>query len=201
MVRIGRVSLLVLLLVFGGFASFGQDFIRLWAGQDFEKAWAVALLVMLVYTLPLSQTFANQLLEARGLFAFKAKVYLLMLPMGVLMGYFLLPGLGVLGMAVGISTGWGIALVIMNVYYQRVIGLDMPNFFRSLAHGIAPVFVICLFAGLLMAKLPLAGWLGLFIQIVLFTALYAGLMYQFGMNAEERGEVNLLARRFNWIRA
>ena len=201
LVKIGRVAVLVLLLILGGFACFGREFVLLWAGVDYAAAWTVAMIIMLVYTVPLSQSFANQLLEAKALFAFKAKVYLAALPSGVLLGYLMMPSLGVSGMAMGIAAGWVMALLVMNVYYQRTLGLDIPGFFKGIARGLLPVFAVCLALGGLLNRLPGDGWSILITRAALFTVVYAALVYRFGMNTAERHEVRHLLRRFKWTHA
>jgi O-antigen/teichoic acid export membrane protein len=201
LVKIGRIALLVLLLILGGFACFGREFILLWAGADYAAAWTVAMIIMLVYTVPLSQSFANQLLEAKGLFAFKAKVYLAAMPAGVMLGYLLMQGAGVAGMALGIAAGWVLALLVMNVYYHRTLGLDIPGFFKEMARGLLPVFAVCLVLGLMLNRLPGAGWSILIVRSALFTVVYAALVYRLGMNTVERHEVRHLLRRLKWTHA
>jgi O-antigen/teichoic acid export membrane protein len=199
--KIGRIALWVLLLILGGFSCFGREFILLWAGADYAAAWKVAIIIMLAYTVPLSQAFANQLLEAKGLFAFKAKVYLAALPAGVMLGYLWIQSAGVTGMALGIAVGWALAVLVMNFYYHRTLGLDIPGFFKAMARGLLPVFVACLALGALLNSLPGEGWSILIVRSALFTVVYAGLAYRFGMNASERHEVRHLLRRFKWTNA
>lgn len=199
--RIGRIALLVLLLILGGFACFGREFVLLWVGANYATAWNVAIIIMSAYTVPLVQSFANQLLEAKGLFAFKAKVRLVLLPAGVLLGYLLLQRMGVTGMAIGISVGWLLATVLMNVYYRRRLGLDNLGFFKALAQGMLPVFGLCLAVGTLLNQLPGEGWIVLGVRVILFTSVYCLLMYRFGMNSDERNEVRHLLRRFRWTHA
>ncbi len=199
--KIGRIALWVLLLILGGFFCFGREFIRLWAGADYAAAWKVASIIMLAYTVPLSQSFANQLLEAKGLFAFKAKVYLAALPAGVMLGYVLMQSAGITGMALGIAAGWALAVLVMNVYYHRTLGLDIPGFFKAMARGLLPVFVACLALGALLNGLPGEGWPILIMRSAFFTAVYAALAYRFGMNTSERHEVQHMLRRFKWTHA
>ena len=201
MARIGRTALLILLLILGGFAFFGHEFLQLWAGPEYGSAWMVALIIMLAYTVPLVQSFANQLLEARALFAFKAKVYLVALPLGVGLGYHLLESLDVLGMALGIASGWVVAVAIMNVYYHTVLELDIPRFFGALLKGIAPAFVGSLAIAAPLRLLPEAGWTLLLAKMVIFAAAYAALMYLVGMNNQERNEVKGMIERLKWTHA
>ncbi|MES2908411.1 MAG: oligosaccharide flippase family protein [Pseudomonadota bacterium] len=189
MVRIGRMALLILLLILGGFVLFGRDFILLWAGPEYGAAWFVATVIMLAYTVPLIQTFAHQLLEAKGMIAFKAKVYLVALPLGVALGYRLLEAFGVPGMAIGMATGWVAATIVLNIYYQYALGIDVPIFFAAVSKGILPAFVACLAFGLLLNLLPIQGWSGFFVRVAAFGSLYIILMYRFGMNGSERRQV------------
>lgn len=201
MARIGRMALLILLLILGGFAAFGHEFLQLWAGPDYGDAWMVALVIMFAYTVPLVQSFANQLLEAKGLLAFKAKVRLVALPLGVVIGYFLIEDHGVIGMAVGIALGWTLAVVIMNVYYHRVLRLSIPGFFVAVSKGIAPAFVASLIFAVAVSLVPGSGWLVLLVKICVFTIVYAVLMYRVGMNQLERLEVKRVIERFKWTAA
>lgn len=189
MVRIGRMALLVLLLILGGFALYGQDFILLWAGPTYGASWLVAMIIMLAYTVPLIQTFAHQLLEAKGLIRFKAMVYLVALPLGVLLGYLLLEPFGVPGMAIGMTAGWLAATVTMNIYYQGALGIDIPAFFKEVSRGIVPAFIACMIFGATLNLLSMEGWSGVFVRAAAFAALYLVLMYRFGMNGSERRQV------------
>ena len=201
MARIGRMALLALLLILGGFALYGREFILLWAGPEYVAAWCVAIVIMLAYTVPLIQTFAHQLLEAKGLIAFKAKIHLVALPMGVFVGYLLLPLWGVSGMAIGMAVGWIIATIIMNVYYQEALGVDILGFFAKVSKGIVPAFAVCLVAGALLNLLSMDGWGGLLLRMFAFGAVYMLLMYRFGMNESERQQVTSTVRQLRLRRA
>ena len=63
MIRIGRLSLIVLFLILGGFLLFGKQFIRLWVGNEYLDSWLIAVIVMISYTIPLVQSFANSILD------------------------------------------------------------------------------------------------------------------------------------------
>ena len=199
MVRIGRVALIILLLILGGFYFFGREFLVLWAGPDYEESWGVALLIMVGYTVPLIQAFASHLLQARGLIAFKAKLYLITLPVGVGLGYFMLDEHGVLGMAAGMVAGWVVATVLINVYYHRVLGLDVPKFFLEVSRGFLPVFIVCLAVGWGLNLIPGNGWIMLSVRVLAFLLIYSTLLHRYAMNESERREVSAIRKRLTWI--
>ncbi|MBD3583464.1 lipopolysaccharide biosynthesis protein [Flavobacterium selenitireducens] len=190
MTRIGRFSLIVLLLIFGGFLLYGQQFVLLWVGATYEDSWIIAIIIMFSYTLPLVQSFANSILEARSMFAFKAITYISLIAIGTAIGAWLSLDHGPVGIIYGSAGGWLLSQVVMNVFYSRTIGLEILRFFKELLSRISVVFAIVLLIGKAIDYIPGSGWLNLCVKIALFGALYCGLIYKFGMNASERSVVH-----------
>lgn len=186
MIKVGRLSLVVLLLVLGGFIIYGSDFIELWVGEAYQGAWLIALLFMLAYTLPLIQGTANQILEAKKMFAFKCKTYLICLSLGMGLGYLLIGVFQIVGMAMGVCGGWLLAVIVMNFYYHNILHLNMMRFFLGVAKGIVPVFVVIMLFGYYSNSMLPNTWLNLFIKISLFTVAYLVLIYRWGLTSEEK---------------
>ena len=53
-IKISRTQLIVLLLIFSGFC-FGKDFVKIWAGNDFEPAYYMTIILMFSITFQLCQ--------------------------------------------------------------------------------------------------------------------------------------------------
>lgn len=186
MIRVGRLSLLVLLFILGGFFLYGQQFILLWVGETYIKSWAVALMIMAVYTIPLVQSFGNSLLEANKRVSFKAITYLIFITAGTVSGYFLYDYFGSLGMVIGVCSGWGISIVILNIYYQKVLKLEMTRFFSKLFGKMIFLFALVVAIGWFLNYWKLSGWGGLLVHVVLYSIVYIVIMFRFGLSAEER---------------
>ena len=185
MVKIGRISAIVLMLILVNFVLIGQDFIRLWVGDDYQQAWFVALLIMMVYTVPLLQAIANQVLDAKKLFKFKAKIYLVFLSLGLLLGCFLIDYCSVYGMVIGLAAGWIISLIIMTTYYHNFLKLDMIYFFKKLIN-IFVVSLITVVIGYFIAEnVNGDSWLIFACKAALISMLYFALMYKWGISNEE----------------
>lgn len=189
MVRIGRYSLVVLLMILGGFLLYGQQFVRLWVTDTYKDSWLIALIIMISYTLPLVQSFANSILEARRLFAFKALTYITLIVIGTAVGAWMIQYYGVIGLIVGSTSGWILSQVVMNFYYHKVVGLNIPGFFIRMQYGLLPSFFVILALGYLIDFIPGSGWLNLMIKIALFGVSFCGIMYRFGMNDSEKSTV------------
>lgn len=186
MVRIGRYSLLVLLLILGGFLLYGRQFVHLWLNDRYADSWLIALIIMISYTLPLVQSFANSILEARRMFAFKALTYITLIVIGTAAGAWMIQYWGVIGLIAGSTAGWILSQVILNFYYQKVVGLNIPRFFIDTQHGLLPSFFVILALGYVIDYIPGSGWLNLVFKIGLFGVSFCAIMYRFGMNEAER---------------
>ena len=89
MIKIGRLSLIVLLYILGAFFLFGKQFVLLWVGETYSDSWNIALIIMLAYTVPLTQAFGNSILKAKNKMAFKVIVYLCCIVLGTGLGIIL----------------------------------------------------------------------------------------------------------------
>lgn len=185
MIRIGRISFLVLLMILGGYFLYGRQFVHLWVGDKYRESWVISMIIMAAYTLPLVQAFANSILEARSKFSFKAVVYIGLILLGTAVGTYLVRFYGVIGLTIGSTAGWVLSQVIMNIYYDRVIGLNIRRFLKELARGLVPSFLVILAAGYAISFVPGDGWLNLAVKIGLYGAVYIAVMLKFGVNSGE----------------
>ncbi|WBX70738.1 lipopolysaccharide biosynthesis protein [Tenacibaculum retecalamus] len=197
MIKIGRISLLVLLLILGGFIFFGEDFVNLWIGDKYKDSWFIALVIMLGYTVALVQSFAHLILEAKSKFSFKAIVYIFFLSLGTLLGAFLVKDYGVKGMVVGTTIGWVISQIIMNYYYYKVIKLKIGLFFLKLASKIIPTFILIMALSYFITFITIDGWKGLILKVVCFLIIYSALIFHLGMNQSEKEIVKNILPFFN----
>lgn len=186
MIASGRANLLLLFPVLAGFALYGRLFMDLWVGPAYASAYWIALLVMLAYTLPLVQSFANALLEAYGLFAFKALAYLVPITIGYVIGTMLLPRDGMIGLAAWSIGGWMVGQALVNIYYSRRLQLGLMRFFAATLLRLLPLFGLTLAAGLLFDRLLPGGWAGLAARTVLLVFTYVALALAVGIDADER---------------
>lgn len=189
MTRIGRLSLIVLLYILGGFVLFGREFIHLWVGEEFRDSWLVALLIMMGYTIPLVQSFANAILEAKAILSFKALLYLAMAIVGTIFGAFLVPRFGPIGMIVGSVSSWMAAQIVLNIYYSKVLNLGIIRFFRDTQRGILISFA-SITIGFGFIPLPIEmTWVNLLMKGIIYSAAYVFLMFIYAMNSSEKNLV------------
>lgn len=185
MIRIGRFSLLILFCILGGFLLYGQQFIFLWVGKTYADSWLIAVIIMFAYTMPLTQAFANSILEAQSKFSFKAITYISLIAIGTAFGAYLVRYFGPVGIIMGSASGWVTSQVVMNFYYRNVIKLEIPRFFAALFNRLLPTFIVILAIGFALNYVPGKNWVNLGIKITIFSVVFITLMFKFGINKEE----------------
>lgn len=186
MIKIGRISFIILMYILLAFILFGKQFVYLWVGKELgvdgsHEIWVIALLIMCAYTLPLVQGFGNSILEAKNKLSFKAILYISFLFLGVVLGAFLAKAYGALGMIAGTVTGWVIVQNVMNFYYHKVIGLNIFRFFKELSNKTIITIIIIISLGYLITYIPGMGWLNFITKAACYSIVYAVIMYNFGL--------------------
>ncbi|UKM63960.1 oligosaccharide flippase family protein [Flavobacteriaceae bacterium GSB9] len=186
MIKIGRVSFIVLTYILGGFILFGSQFVNLWVGESFFDSYIIALMIMAAYTIPLVQGFTGPLIEAQNKVVFKSITYLVFLTLGTLIGYFLAMKYGAVGMISGTIMGWIIAQNIMNIFYHKVLNLNVLRFFKELFNKTLLVFLVILIIGYFISLAPGIGWFNFIFKGISYSIVFAFLMLKFGMIPYEK---------------
>lgn len=186
MIKIGRLSFIVLMYILIAFTFFGKQFVFLWVGgelgeQGSFESWVIALMIMVAYTLPLVQGFGNSILEAKNKLSFKAILYLSFMVIGTIIGALLAKPYGAIGMMAGSIFGWLIVQNVMNFYYHLTIGLNIIRFFKELLNKIILVIIMAVCISYFINLIPGNSWGNFIIKGTLYTIVYSFLIYLFGM--------------------
>lgn len=187
LIRIGRIQFLIIALIISGFTVFGQSFIYLWAGPEYNDAYWITVLTMFPMCVPLIQNIALSTVVAQNKHKFRSIVYLIIAIINVIATYLIVPYMGIIGAAlcscIAYLLGQG---VIMNIYYYKVTGLNIPLFWKNIIKMSlipATMLVVGLFIN---RKIVIDNWIFFFIGVVAFSLIYAILMYWFVMNDFEK---------------
>ncbi len=131
MIRISRITMIVLFYILGGFLILGQEFVVLWVGETYKDAWLVALLIMIAYVIPISQGYAHAILEAKKLMRFKSLSSLILTIIGLIVGGYLSTIYGLQGIIYGIFGALVILQGMILFYYHFKLGLNMKHYFTK----------------------------------------------------------------------
>ena len=186
-IRTGRIQYVVMAFILSGFIIFGRDFIKLWAGPEYNEVYMITLLFFVSLTIPLIQNLGITILQARNQMKFRSLLYIVIAVVSLVFQIVLAKQYSALGCAIAIAgalfLGQGL---IMNIYYQAKQGLDIISFWKEIGKmSVVPLLVI-IAAFIIISLISLNTWLSLGIAIILFSVVYLSLFIRFSMNNYER---------------
>lgn len=195
-IKLGRVQFIMMAFILVAFIVLGRQFINIWAGEDYNQAYIIALMLFIATFIELIQNLGRIILMARNELKFRS---ILCIVCAVLSFLLSIPAAMVWG---GIGCGAATSLVIitqhiiLNIYYQRKQHIDIICFWKEIGHmSLAPIIIICI--GLLVVRYWEINNLGMLIVAAIVLALvYMPLCYRFSMNTYERGLITGFVKRF-----
>lgn len=193
--RVGRIQFIIMSLILTGFIFFGKPFIRFWAGKGYSKAYVIALLLITVITVPLIQNLGIEIQRAKNKHKTRSIVYLFIAIANVFISIPLIKIWGPLGAALGTTISLVVGNVLfMNWYYHNRLEINIKFFWSNIAKCI-PAFILPAIVGIIAMRLEYKNIAMLGIGIIIYTIIFCGSVYFFGMNAEEKAIVNKLIRK------
>lgn len=193
MVRVGRIELYVISLIFSGFVLFGKEFILLWLGGDFVDVYWIVILLIFTNVVTLTQTIANDYVMAVNQVKTTA-IYLFCTSLaGILLTFVLAPRYGAVGCAFATGLGLLLNMVLVNIFYARKLELDMMTFFKDCHGKILPLLTaFALVVWFLKPLVSLDNWMALALSVGMYTALFFIVCYLFLLNPSEKSIVKSL---------
>lgn len=186
-IKTGRIQYVVMAFILSGFIIFGRDFIRLWAGPEYDEAYIITLLFFISLTIPLIQNLGITILQARNQMKFRSLLYIVIAVVSLAFQIILAKQYSGLGCAISIAGALFIGQgLIMNIYYQARQGLNVVQFWKEIGKMSIIPFLIIVISIKIVGSYSLDTWFSLGISILIFSIVYFPLFMSFSMNAYER---------------
>jgi len=184
---ISQIQIILVFWIYSGFLVFGKDFVTIWAGKDYSEAYNIAMITMTALVVPLTQSLGISILRAYNKQKFRAILYIILAICNVILSmpaayYF---------QGYGCATVTAIFLIIgnifiMNIYYKKVINLDMGLWWRNFYKLLWPV-IVCTTIGIFVKKMfILTSLLQFSTAIFLYSVLYSMCLWFLGFRNSDR---------------
>lgn len=131
-IRIGKIQFKILSVILIGFIIFGKVFIKLWAGSEYVNSYYIACILMVPMTIPLIQSVGLNILQAKNKNKFRTLILLIISIFNLIISIPLAQKYGGIGSAIGTSFSMFLGQIIVNIYYQKSVGLDIKKFWKSI---------------------------------------------------------------------
>lgn len=196
MVRIGRMSLIVLSTIFGGFLLYGQQFIRLWAGVEYSDGFFVAVLLMIAQMLIYTESIGTQILWAKNEHKEQSIIKCIVVFVNIFLTILLIKWDALRGATVGtfISLMLG-DIVTMNLVFAKKIGIILSRYYYKLLRGILPAITLATLMNIAFKKIGLQGWGGFLINVCVYSIVVLVLLFWFGLNKSEKTYLQQLLKK------
>lgn len=187
MIKFGRIQYLILFYILGGFILIGQPFIDLWAGEGYEDVFYIVLIVMVPLSIPLIQNTGISILYAKNKQGFRSIVLIIIAILNIIISIPLAKSVGGIGVAIATAVSLTIGnTIIMNVYYYKKIGLNIPLFWKNIIKMTIPI-VLVLIVGLVFNQIIVSNTIPfLVLKALTYSFTYGYIVWKFVLNDTEK---------------
>lgn len=190
MVKVGRLQLYIIWLIFSGFCIFGSQFISLWVGDAFHNAYYILICGILIQPILLTEHIANDLVYVENKVRYTGTMIFTTSLIGLLFAVFFARSLGALGAGFGTGIGLLFYIVWLNIFYKKNLKLNLHRFFTQCHGKILPYLATySIIAFFLVRMVIIDGWFQLIGIVAIYTLLYFIVAYRFTFNTEEKNIV------------
>lgn len=196
MIRVGRIQLFIILLIFSGFCVFGQSFIHLWVGETFNVSYYVFLFLVFVNILSLTMQIGMDLVFAENKIRHTAMRVFISSLIGLVLSVIVAPKYGAIGCAA--CTGFALVLtqVLYVLFFNNKMGLDMKAFFKKCHLRIMPLLVVYAVVAYFAKRFFIIdNWLSLVLSIAVYAIGYLLIAWFVLANEDEKNLVKGFIKR------
>ena len=187
LIRVGRIQLIIISLIYSGFCVFGLPFMDLWVGPEFRGSYYVFICLVFVNLVSLTLQIAMDLVYAENRIKDTSIIVFTTSFLGVILSFLVSRQYG----AVGCALASGLAMILTYVlyiwYFHRKMNLDMKTFFANCHLRILPLIIVyAIVSFLIFRNLSVHNWLALFLSISVYSIGFLLLVYLFIINYNEK---------------
>jgi O-antigen/teichoic acid export membrane protein len=197
MVKVGRIQLFIVGLLFVGFLTMGKEFLVLWIGDRFIEAYYIVILLIAPSIISLTQQIGDTALVAKNEIKYRAFSSLLVATISFILSIILSQYFGALGSGFAIFIGniFG-SLILMNIVYNKVLGINIYYFLKECHLKMLIPLAITTFIGVLIQYLyPVENIMLFLVKITILSLTYMLLMWKLSFNEFEKNIFMGLAKR------
>ena len=171
--KISRIQFYPISLILFGFILFGKQFIIYWAGEEYEPAYFMAVCFMVPQLFTTMQQTGYSVLQAHNKLKFRAITIFVVSLFTVIVAVPISKLYGGRGVAICIGLGLVLGnLILLDIYYQRQIGLNMVKFWLETFKLLVWPFTLTLVYSLILHFLPYQDVVSYCVHIIIYMALY-----------------------------
>lgn len=185
-IKTGRIQFAIMGLIITGFLLFGKTFINVWAGEEYKDTYYIACILMIPVTVPLIQNIGLSILQAKNKHKFRTLVLFVIAVLNIAISIPLAKMYGGIGTAIGTSVALILGqIIILNIYYHKVIHIDIIKFWKSILTMAIPVVLSFMLGFSIIVLFNVKGVIKILITAIIYVIIYITFMWLMGINKYE----------------
>ncbi len=189
MKKVGKFQIIILGLIYSGIVVVGSEFLLLWMGEKYVISAYCTMLILTPSILLYPQQIANTLMSIRNKIKYQSISALVAGVINVALSFALTPKYGVWGAAISICVAFIVKLIMLNLFYKKILGLRLKSFYINVYLRFAVVIIVSvLISYFSVGFITVTGWWGLFIKVVICTFVYM-IVVILALSKEEKSNV------------
>lgn len=195
MIRVGRLQLFIVAIIFSGFCVVGREFVFQWVGELYMDVYWIVIFLTCTNLIGNTLSVANDMIISENKIQYTAPNVFISSMLGLVGSCIVAGRFGALGCAVCSGTAL-ISTQILNIYvYHRRLNVDMLQFFEQVHLRILPYLAglaFCFF--FIFNYLDIHGWLGICVSAIVYCIAFSLISYFVLFNEYEKSLVKTILR-------
>lgn len=194
-IKAGKAQFVLLGAALTGFICIGKDFVFVWMGEGYEDVYFITLILLIPSMFELCINVCHSILRAQNRLGFRTGVVIASAILNAILTVILVNVWSYVGAAVATACSHIVcSLIIMNLYYSKVIQLPMLQIYKSIVGRVSVCLLIsgmCLFG---FSRFVNGSWLAIVADIVVFCIVYGIMLLAFGLDGDDKKQIPVIRK-------
>ena len=200
-VKVGRIQYLLMALLASGVVFFGKPFIRFWAGEGYDDAYYIAIIMIIPSIVSLTQNVGIEIQRAENRHHYRSYIYGIMALGNLGISIYLCQIWGGIGSALGTGIACVFStIILMNIVYHKKINIDVTQYWKNIGRQTLGMIVPFAVGALIMKFVNIDSLLKLLLWIAIYTLVYIVFVWFFSTNKYEKDLFMSAFRKINMIK-
>jgi len=192
-VRAGRFQFALIGAGIIGFIFLGEDFINVWLGSDYSDAYIITLILVVPSVFELCINVCLSILRAQNKLGFRTIVISISAVLNIIITIIAVKNWCYIGAAIGTAFSYLVcSLIVMNVYYVKVIKLPMILIYKRIVKGIWECLLVAGVVLLFSSMFLYGSYLRIILNVVIFCVVYGVMLLCFGLERKEKEQISVV---------
>lgn len=191
MIKVGQFQYLLNGLLVVGFISIGKEFVELWMGNDYIKAYYGIVMVLVPGLFYNSLQIAHTAMMVKNKVKPQAEVNIATGGINVVLSYILSSKYGMIGSCISIFCAYMFRCIALIILYGKQLEISVKHFVKICYLKNFPIIICSIAFGIILNRfMMITGWLGLMIKAILIVCVYLALCFLLFISEQKKNVTN-----------